>query len=175
MNFNLQESIALLERAPSVYRTLLSGLSESWVQCNEGEETWSAYDIMGHLIHGEKTDWLQRIEIILEESENKTFAPFDRFAQFEESKGKTMSQLLDEFEMARMKNIQRLKSKNITESYLSKTGIHPAFGQVTLRQLISTWTIHDLAHLNQATRVMMKYYKDAVGPWKKFFSVLKNE
>jgi hypothetical protein len=175
MAFDYQKSLEILERTPSVYRTLLSGLSPDWTGCNEGNETWSASDIVGHLIHGEKTDWIHRIEIILNESENKAFTPYDRLAQFKESIGKSLEELLDEFEMLRIKNLEILKSKNLIPADFQKTGIHPEFGKVTLSQLLSTWTIHDLAHINQASRVMMKHYKEDVGPWKKYFSILKNE
>src|SRR5262249_47273200 len=137
-------------------------------------ETWSAYDIVGHLIHGEKTDWIKRLEIILNDGPEKNFTPFDRFAQFEESKGKTMEQLLDEFQTIRDQNIRILKSKNITENDYPKTGIHPAFGTVTLVQLLSTWTAHDLAHINQVTRVMAKRYLHEVGPWREYITILKN-
>lgn len=173
MEFNLNKSIEILSRTPLVIETLLNDLSEDWVKNNEGPETWSPYDIVGHLIHGEKTDWLIRAEIILSDKSDKTFAPFDRFAQFENSKGKSLKQLLDEFKQLRKENIALLLKKNITASDYGKKGIHPAFGEVTLEQLLATWTVHDLGHIAQITRVMSKQYKAAVGPWKEYLPVLE--
>lgn len=173
MEFNLNKSIEILSRTPLVIETLLNDLSEDWVKNNEGPETWSPYDIVGHLIHGEKTDWLIRAEIILSDKSDKTFAPFDRFAQFENSKGKSLKQLLDEFKQLRKENIALLLKKNITAPDYGKKGIHPAFGEVTLEQLLATWTVHDLGHIAQITRVMSKQYKAAVGPWKEYLPVLE--
>lgn len=172
MTFNLNKSIEILERTPNVLTTLLNGLSDEWILTNEGQETWSAYDVIGHLIHGEKTDWLVRANLILSDNENKTFAPFDRFAQFEESKGKSISELLKEFRELREINLSELKSKNISAGSLKKTGIHPTFGSVTLEQLLSTWVAHDLGHIAQIARVMAKQYKDEVGPWREFLPIL---
>lgn len=172
MDFNLSQSIEMLERTPEVYRTLLSGLSEDWTHSNEGGESWSAYDVVGHLIHGEKTDWMERVAIIMGDAENKTFVPFDRFAQFEDSKGKTLRQLLDEFEFLRRENLRKLKELNFQEEDLNKKGIHPDLGEVALKQLLSTWTIHDLGYLNQVSRVMVKQYKEEVGPWKAYSRIL---
>ncbi len=128
MNFNLKKSIEILERTPAVLNTMLQGIDEEWTSNNEGPDTWSVYDIIGHLIHGEQTDWMPRTEIILSEREDKAFVPFDRFAQFEKSKGKTLQQLLDEFALLRKQGIEQLLSKNLTDNDLKKTGIHPAFG-----------------------------------------------
>ena len=172
MDFYLSQSIEMLERTPQVYRSLLFGLSEGWTHSNEGGESWSAYDVVGHLIHGEKTDWMERVAIIMGDAENKTFIPFDRFAQFEDSKGKTLGQLLDEFELLRRENLRMLKELNLQEEDLNKKGVHPDLGEVTLRQLLSTWTIHDLGHLNQVSRVMVKQYKEEVGPWKAYSRIL---
>lgn len=171
MNFNLEQSIDLLERAPVVYRNLFQGLPPGWIFANEGEETWSAFDIVGHLIHGENTDWIPRARIILNK-EDKTFEPFDRFAQKELSKGKTMQHLLDEFESLRKENVKELRSWNLTGEELKMEGRHPELGAVTLQQLIATWTIHDLNHIHQASRVMVKFYKDDVGPWAKYIKIL---
>lgn len=173
MNFELNKSVELLERTPMVLETLLDGLSEEWTSVNEGEKTWSAYDVVGHLIHGETTDWIQRIKIILDENSDKKFKPFDRFAQFEESKGKTLKELLAEFKLLRATNILELRSLSINESLLTKEGIHPVFGKVTLKQLLATWTAHDLSHLAQISRVMAKQYKEDVGPWVNYLSILK--
>ena len=172
MDFNLLQSFEILERTPGVYRALLSGLSDDWAHSNEGGESWSAYDIVGHLIHGEKTDWMPRVAIIMGNTENKTFVPFDRFAQFQDSKGKTLGQLLDEFQNLRKENLHKLKELNLTEEDLDRKGVHPDLGEVSLRQLLSTWTIHDLGHLNQVSRVMVKQYKEEVGPWKAYSRIL---
>ncbi|MBZ0202136.1 MAG: DinB family protein [Ignavibacteria bacterium] len=172
MKFDLNESIDILSRTPAVLETLLSGLSNDWLNNNEGGESWSPYDIVGHLIHGEKTDWIPRMEIILSDSLDKNFSPFDRFAQKTQSKGKSLSELLEEFMTIRKKNIENLKSKNLTASDLTKTGIHPEFGEVTLEQLLATMTVHDLGHIAQISRVMAKQYFAEVGPWKAYLPVL---
>ncbi|HEY4150468.1 MAG TPA: DinB family protein [Chitinophagaceae bacterium] len=173
MEFNLAKSIQVLERTPAVLETLLEGISDDWIMNNEGEETWSPYDIVGHLIHGEHTDWIPRAEIILKEGGDKRFTPFDRFAQFQESEGKGLRQLLKDFREIRSSNLAKLKTLNLTEENLDRKGIHPEFGDVTLRQLLSTWAVHDLTHLSQVTRVMAKQYKTAVGPWVKYLRVLQ--
>ncbi len=172
MEFDLKKSLEILERTPSVLEYLLRGISEEWSMNDEGEETFSPYDVIGHLIHGERTDWMVRIEIILSDSTDKTFEPFDRFAQFENSDGIPLNDLLTEFKVARDRNIRILLSKNLTEQDLNKIGIHPELGRVTLRQLISTWTVHDLAHLAQISRVMAKQYQEEVGPWQEYLSIL---
>jgi uncharacterized damage-inducible protein DinB len=156
MNFTLEKSLEILERTPNVLITMLQDISADWISANEGGETWSVYDVLGHLIHGEKTDWIPRTEIILSESSDKSFMPFDRFEQFENSKGKSLSQLLKEFKILRERNVQQLRSKKITDKNLEEKGIHPAFGEVTLSQLLSTWVVHDLNHIVQISRVMAK-------------------
>ena len=174
MDFSLQKSIEVLERTPVVIKDLLENISDDWSISNEGRETWSPYDIVGHLIHGDNTDWMNRVEIILSVGNVKNFKPFDRFAQFKESKGKTLNSLLDEFAMLRNNNLDKLKSKKITEIDLDKTGIHPSFGEVTLRQLLlSAWTVHDLNHIAQISRVMAHQYKDQVGPWIEYLRILQ--
>lgn len=173
MNFSLEKSIEILERTPNVLSAMLHNISDGWTSNNEGGDTWSVYDILGHLIHGEKTDWIPRAEIILSGREDKTFTPFDRFAQFEESMGKTLRQLLDEFSTLRQNNIEQLRAKNITDDDLRKTGMHPALGDVTLSQLLATWTAHDLNHTVQICRVMAKQYKDEVGPWVDYLRILQ--
>ena len=172
MNFTLEKSFEILERTPTVLRTLLSGLSDDWIMNNEGPETFSPYDVMGHLIHGEKTDWRDRTVMILEHGTEKTFVPFDRFAQFEASKGKSLTNLIDDFEKLRLDSLTWLKSLNLTEENFNKKGTHPALGQVTLRQLLSTWVIHDLTHIAQITRVMAKQYKSEIGPWIEYFRIM---
>jgi len=173
MNFSLSKSIEILEHTPGVLIAMLENVSADWTSNNEGGDTWTVYDIVGHLIHGEKTDWIPRMEIILSDKPGKTFEPFDRLAQFEESKGKSLVQLLAEFKNLRQKNIENLRSKNLTGKDLEATGIHPTFGSVTLSQLISTWTVHDLNHIAQISRVMAKQYKAEVGPWVNYLSILQ--
>lgn len=173
MQFDLNKSIQILERTPTVLIDMLSNIDEGWTMNNEGEETWSAYDIVGHLIHGEHTDWMARLNIILKDEGDKKFIPFDRFAQFKECEGKDLPQLLQEFKNLREKNLEKLKTLQLNEEDLNKTGIHPYFGEVTLRQLLSTWTIHDLTHIAQISRVMAKQYKEAIGPWTEYFRLLQ--
>lgn len=173
MKFTLSKSIEILERTPDVLIAMLHNLSADWTSKNEGGETWSVFDIVGHLIHGEKTDWIPRMEIILSDKPDKTFKPFDRLAQFEESKGKSLTQLLDEFKRLRNRNIEQLRSKNLTDQNCEEKGIHPAFGEITLSQLISTWTVHDLNHIAQISRVMAKQYKAEVGPWVEYLKILQ--
>ncbi len=172
MKYSVKKSIEILERTPAVLKALLSNLSDDWIMNNEGPDTFSPYDVAGHLIHGEKTDWRVRATMILEHGVSKTFVPFDRFAQFEASKGKTLLQLLDEFEKLRSENLIWFRSLNVTENELDKKGTHPVLGEVTLRQLLSTWVVHDLTHIAQITRVMAKQYKEEVGPWVEFFRIL---
>jgi len=172
MEFTLDKSYEILERTPAVLQSLLTGVSDEWTMNNEGPDTFSPYDVVGHLIHGEKTDWPDRIAMILEDGVSKTFVPYDQFAMFEESKGKTLNQLLAEFEAVRKEKLQWLKSLKLTEEDLNKKGLHPSFGEVTLRQLLSTWVVHDLTHIAQITRVMAKQYTEATGPWAEFFRIL---
>lgn len=175
MEFSLEKSLEILERTPAVLTLLLQQLDAEWTSNNEGGDTWSPYDIIGHLIHGEKTDWMPRAEIILSGKPERNFVPFDRFAQFEASKGKSLQQLLLEFEALRSENLQRLRSKNLTGQDFEKTGIHPAFGEVTLSQLLATWAVHDLNHISQISRVMAKQYIEAVGPWVAYLGILQSE
>jgi len=172
MDFELHKALQILERTPKVLSAFLVNLSEDWTHSNEGNSTWNPFDIIGHLIHGEHTDWLERTAIILSENSDKTFIPFDRFAQFENSKGKTLHQLLDEFETLRSKNLEKLAALNLTEDDLEKKGVHPDLGPVTLRQLLSAWVTHDLSHISQIARVMAKQYSEEVGPWKAYMNVL---
>jgi hypothetical protein len=172
MKYSVEKSCEILERTPAVLKTLLANISSEWVMSNEGPETFSPYDVLGHLIHGEKTDWVTRAKIILEYGISKPFTPWNRFAQYEESKGKTLNQLLDEFETVRKENMQWFKSLNLGEADLDKTGMHPKLGVITLRNLLSTWVVHDLTHIAQVTRVMAKQYKEEMGPWPEFFRIL---
>ena len=172
MDYQLSEIIAILERTPKTLRALLSGLSEGWTSINEGPDTWNAFDILGHFVHGELTDWIPRGEIILSDKVDKTFIPFDRFAQEKTSIGKSTADLLDEFEKLRTANLGTLKSWNLSDADLRKTGIHPEFGEVTLKELLITWAIHDMAHLAQITRVMAKRFSADMGPWRKYISLV---
>lgn len=172
LDFSIPRSLEILERTPKVLHALLDGLSDDWTTHNEGGETWTPFDVVGHLIHGERTDWMARIKKCLS-TDDKAFVKFDRTAMFEESKGKTLHQLLGEFEALRKRNIAQLLTLEITEAQLDSIGIHPTFGEVKLRQLLATWAAHDLAHITQITRVMCKQYREAVGPWREFISVLK--
>lgn len=172
MDYSLDKAIEILRQTPKTLHTYLSNLSNEWTLCNEGEDTWCAYDIVGHLIHGEKTDWMQRIKIVLNQIGDKTFEPFDRFAQFETSKGKNLEELLKEFSHLREKNLNKLNGISIKETQLNLKANHPELGEVTLRQLLSTWVVHDLGHIAQIARVMAKQYKHEVGPWKEYLPIL---
>ena len=174
MAFDLDRSLQLLERTPRVLETLLADLDDQWTQANEGPDTWSPYDVLGHLIHGERTDWMTRLRIILSDGPEKTFAPFDRFAQFRENQGKTLRELLDDFALARATNLSELGALDLTTADLDRTGIHPKFGTVTARQLLSTWVAHDLDHLVQISRVMAHQLRDDVGPWIEFLRVVRD-
>ena len=166
MNFDLPNTLAILERTPEVLTSYLEDLPDDWLKQNEGSDTWSPYDVIGHLIVGEKTDWIPRTRIILSDSNNKAFEPFDRFAQFNEVQSKPIHVMLDEFSRLRHQNLRELISFQITPTDLEKTGIHPEFGQVTLKQLLATWTVHDLGHIAQISRVMVFQYSEEVGPWQ---------
>lgn len=170
--FTVELGLEILDRTPAVLRAWLGGLSPEWLAANEGPDTWNPYDVVGHLIHGERTDWMARTNIILEGG--GTFATFDRFAQFRESEGKSLAQLLDEFAEVRRANVARLRSLSLTDADLQKTGTHPKFGAVTLRQLLSTWAAHDLDHLMQISRVMGKQLTQDVGPWKEYLRVVRS-
>lgn len=175
MDFQVDHAIAVLKRTPGALRALLEGLPEEWIGSNEGAGTWSAFDIVGHLIHGEETDWIPRLEIILEHGESRPFDPFDRFAQLEKNTGKDLGELLDRFEQLRKQNLQTLRKLDLTPEQLDRTGIHPELGRVTARQLLSTWVVHDLGHLAQVGRVMARAYTDQVGPWRAFTPILSRD
>ncbi len=172
MEYSVEQALELLEQTPKTLYAFLAHLSEDWIYCNEGENTWSAFDIVGHLIHGERTDWVARLDIIIQKTNNNTFAPFDRFAQFEASKGKTMLELLQSFSELRRKNLDYLKSLAITNDQFSLTAIHPSLGKVTLKNLLATWVVHDLGHIAQIARVMAKQYKDDIGPWQEYLPIV---
>ena len=172
MDFDITQSIAILERTPGTLRAMLRDLGTAWIDATEGPETWSAYVIVGHLVHGERTDWIPRARVILSQSANRRFRPYDRFAQFQESEGKSLSALLDEFGRLRAENLATLAAWELTDTELALTGEHPEFGTVTLRQLLATWVVHDLGHIAQTARVMAKQYRDAIGPWRAYLSIV---
>ena len=172
MSFQLNDAIAVLERTPDTFRALLAGLPDPWIGCNEGPETFSPFDNLGHLVHGERTDWIPRARIILEQGSNRRFEPYDRFAQVHESAGKSLAQLLDDFAHLRAGNLDTLRGWNLTDQHLALEGEHPSLGPVTLRQLLSTWVAHDLGHVAQTSRVMAKRYREAVGPWRAYLPIL---
>jgi len=171
--FSLAEAIAVLTRTPATVDALLRGLSNTWVRGNEGKNTWSPFDIVGHLIFGERTDWMPRVRMILENGEGRAFDPFDRFAQFQESQGKSLEQLLDDFAQLRRENLAALQALNLKREDMARRGRHPALGVVTLSELLATWAIHDLTHVHQLSRVMAYQYREAVGPWIAYLGVLQ--
>ena len=172
MQFDINKSITILQRTPEVMKVLLLGLNEDWTEKNEGPETFSPFDVVGHLIHGEKADWRVRATLILEHGTEKPFEPYDRFAQFRFSEGRTLEELLKEFASLRSENIRWLESLHLSHADLDKKGIHPELGEVSLRQLLSTWVVHDLTHIAQVTRVMAKQYRDEIGPWVGYFRIM---
>ena len=172
MTFQLPDAISVLERTPRTFHALLAGLPESWTRTNEGPETFSPFDNLAHLIHGERTDWIPRARIILAQGDDRRFEPFDRFAHVRESEGKQLTALLDEFARLRSENLDALRSWDLTEDKLALEGEHPELGPVTLRQLLAAWVVHDLGHIAQTARVMAKQYREAVGPWRKYLPVL---
>ena len=176
--FSLAEAVAVLTRTPATLDALLRGMPNLWLRGNEGRgsdgrDTWTAFDIVRHLIVGECTDWMPRVRIILEHGEERPFDPFDRFAQSKESEGRLLDQLLDEFARLRKENLAALQSLNLRPDELTRRGIHPALGVVTLSELLATWAVHDLTHVHQLSRVMAHQYRDAVGPWSAYLGVLK--
>jgi hypothetical protein len=170
--FSLVEAIAVLSRTPTTLNALLRGLPDIWVRSNEGKDTWNAVDVVGHLIVGERTDWMPRVRMILESGESRTFDPFDRFAQLREGQGKSLDHLLDEFARLRRENLAALQALNLGAEELTRRGRHPALGAVTLSELLATWAVHDLTHLHQISRVMGHQYREAVGPWGAYLGVL---
>ena len=174
MEHNLPHTIALLSRTPAAVNALLRDLPEAWMLQNEGENTWSAFDVLRHLIQGERTDWMPRARMILQFGETKVFEPEppDRWAQERESQGKSLAPLLDEFARLRSENLGELGALNLRAADLTRRGRHPALGVVTLSQLLATWAAHDLTHLHQVSRVMAHQYREAVGPWRAYLGVM---
>jgi len=173
MEQNLTDTMSILSRTPATLDVLLRDLPEAWTLGNEGENTWSAFDVVGHLIHGERTDWMPRARMVLQFGETRTFEPFDRLAQVRESHGKSLDQLLDEFARLRSANLDQLRTLNLRKEDLARRGRHPALGVVTLSELLATWAAHDLTHLHQISRVMAHQYREAVGPWSRYLGVLQ--
>ncbi|MDT5062508.1 MAG: hypothetical protein QOH63_2967 [Acidobacteriota bacterium] len=173
MEFQLDHAKEILGQTPATLNSLLRHLPEEWALSNEGPESWSPFDVVGHLVHAEESDWIPRARIILEHGESGTFEPFDRFAMFEKSRGKSLGDLLDRFEWLRAESLKELEGMNISPEMLGKRGMHPELGVVTLSQLLSTWVVHDLGHIGQVVRVMAKQYTEAVGAWQAYLPVLR--
>jgi hypothetical protein len=169
---NLQNTISLLTRTAAALNALLRDLPEAWTLRNEGENTWSAFDVVAHLIHGERTDWMPRVRMVLKFGETQPFAPFDRWGHIRESQGKSLAQLLDEFARLRSESLSELRTLNLQPEDLARRGRHPALGAVTLSELLATWAAHDLTHLHQISRIMANQYREAVGPWRAYLGVL---
>ena len=168
----MEEATAILARTPATLDALLRGLPDGWIRANEGGETWSPFDVIGHLIHGEQTDWLPRARIILEHGDARPFDKFDRFAQFRGLQGRPLSELLDEFAARRAENLRQLATLALTDADLDRPGLHPELGPVTMRQLLATWVAHDLDHLVQIARVLARQYSDEVGPWRAYLRII---
>ena len=173
MEHNLQDTISLLSRTPAALDALLRDLPETWTSRNEGGDTWSVFDVVGHLIHAERADWMPRAKVVLEHGEAQAFEPFDRLGQERESQGKTLSQLLDTFARLRSDNLKELRALQLRAADLALRGRHPALGAVTLSELLATWAAHDLTHLHQISRIMAHQYREIVGPWSRYLGVLQ--
>ena len=171
MNFQPDQGIEVLGRTPAVLRALLGGLSDVWVLSNYGDKTFSPFDVVGHLIHGERTDWIPRARIILAHGEARAFEPFDRYAMYKDSQGKSLAELLDTFETLRRQNIGELQAMQLTPEKLALRGTHPELGAVTMEQLLAMWVVHDLNHIHQIAKSMAFQYRDNVGPWRRFVSI----
>jgi uncharacterized damage-inducible protein DinB len=170
--FSLSDALPMLRGTPGVLKAWLSDLPETWTMANEGPDTWSPFDVVGHLIHGERTDWIPRLELLLAHGESRPFTPFDRFAQFQDSRGKSLRELLDIFAGLRQENIVRLESLHLQPADFERRGRHPELGPVNLGQLLATWVAHDLNHLGQIARAMARQYTEAVGPWLEYLPLL---
>jgi hypothetical protein len=172
MTHNVDNTIALLTRTPAALEAFLRDLPDDLTRSNEGAKTWSAFDVVRHLIHGERTDWMPRAKMILQHGESQSFVPFDRWGQERESQGRSLPQLLDEFARLRAENLAELRALNLRSEDLARRGRHPELGAVTLSELLATWAAHDLTHLHQISRVMAHQYRDAVGPWSAYLGVM---
>lgn len=174
-SFGMEDAVAILARTPGTLDAMLRGLPDGWVTANEGQNTWSPFDVVGHLIHGERTDWMPRARMILQHGESRAFDTLDRFAQFAASQGRTLDSLLDEFATVRRDSLRDLAHLGLTDADLDRRGRHPAFGVVTLRQLLATWVAHDLDHVVQISRVLARQYSDEVGPWKAYLQIISGQ
>jgi hypothetical protein len=172
MDFDLRTAVPVLARTPAVVVALLRDLPDGWTTGTEGPDTWSPFDVVGHLIHADRTDWLTRAEHILSHGDSAPFPPFDRFAQLETSRGRSLGELLDTFAAVRAESLRRLEALNLTQADLARPGLHGDLGRVTLGQLLATWVAHDLDHIVQISRVMARQYTDAVGPWRRYLRVI---
>jgi hypothetical protein len=173
--FALDDAMAILSRTPATIDALLRGLPHAWLTANEGPNTWSPFDVVGHLIHGEETDWMPRAKLILAHGNTRPFVKFDRFAQFEASAGRTLDALLDEFADRRRRNLADLAALGMSDADLDRPGLHPELGPVTMRQLLATWVAHDLDHVVQIARVLARQYADEVGPWRAYLRVISGQ
>ncbi|CAN5529534.1 hypothetical protein BH10ACI4_BH10ACI4_34200 [soil metagenome] len=173
MQQDLQNTFALLTRTPATLDALLRDLPEAWTSANEGPETWAIHDVIAHMNHCERVDWMRRATIIVNAGETQPFRPLDRAAHTEESQGKSLNQLLDAFSELRAENLKALQALNLQAADLERRGLHPAFGPVTLSQLLATWATHDLTHLHQISRILAHQYREAVGPWNAYLGVLR--
>jgi hypothetical protein len=173
MEQNLEDTIAILASTPSVLTALLTNLPEAWTLLNEGGDTWNVYDVVGHLAYGERSDWMPRVTILLTKGEGETFPPFDRLGQKRETQHRSLHELLEEFARLRTESLRQLRDLNLTPSDLKRRGRHPAFGLVTLSELLATWATHDLNHLHQISRILAHQYRAEVGPWAQYLGVLQ--
>jgi len=172
MQFQLEDALSILSRTPAALDAMVRGLPEPWLHANEGPETWSPFDVVGHLVAGERTDWVTRLRLILEDGDKHPFEPFNRTAMFEESKGKTIAELLDTFATLRAQNLETVRALQLEPADFARRGMHPSLGSVTLEQLLATWVTHDMTHMVQISRVIAKQFKDEVGPWREYIGVL---
>lgn len=172
MDFDSERAFEILERTPAVLSSFLTGLSDDWLHANEGPDTFSPRDVLGHLVSGEETDWVERTEIILEHGTRKPFTPFDRFRFREDYRGRSLDDMLEMFRESRAKNLERVRELDLHPEQLDREGTHPELGTVSLRQLLAAWVVHDLAHIRQIARALAKQYRDAVGPWREYMRVL---
>lgn len=174
ISFDLKEAISILERTPKVVEEQLLGFSNSWIYNTEGENTWSPHQIIGHLVYGEEADWLMRTKIILESGKEKEFEPYDRFAQDKLYSDRSIEELLSLLKERRAKNLDELRSFNLSDQDLDKEGLHPEFGEITIRTMLAAWVVHDLGHIAQLSRVLAKNYKEEIGPWKKYLTIVRS-
>ncbi len=172
--FELQSAIHQLQRTPEVIRYLISGVPEAVLSANEGPGTWSPVEVLGHLIYGEQEDWLPRTRIILEFGTDQPFEPFDRTGHEAFIKGKKTEELLEEFSVCRTSNVKKLQEMELSSGDLQRKGVHPEFGEISLKQMLAAWVVHDLGHINQIARVIAKAYHNEIGPWSKYLTIVRS-